>query len=299
MSSLSSITTRAPSLPSRVYLYAPEKWGKTSFAAYAPGAVFLMSEGETGLLTLLESGQIPDTPHFPEDCRTWEQLRQNVRALIRDPHEFKTLVIDTANGAERLLSSWVLQHEFGGISWGKDGYNTFGNGSIACVRHWVEFLRDLDDLRVKRKMSILLLAHSKIKTVNNPEGPDYDQLRPEGIDKLWTLTHKWADIIAAGCYTTMVKDDKVSGIDARVIKTSGTLAAVCGNRYGLPPTIPCGANAKTAFQNFVAQIAKAKANGKRPDQQSQVQPTQQPTPQAKREPGIDDDEEPEQTPTAS
>ena len=38
MSALAKITNTAPSLPSRVVLYAAEKWGKSSFAAFAPCA---------------------------------------------------------------------------------------------------------------------------------------------------------------------------------------------------------------------------------------------------------------------
>jgi hypothetical protein len=45
---LAKVTNASPSLPSRVVLYAAEKWGKSSFAAHAPKPVVVFRRG--GLL---------------------------------------------------------------------------------------------------------------------------------------------------------------------------------------------------------------------------------------------------------
>jgi hypothetical protein len=256
---LDRVTTQAPAQPSRIYLYAQEKWGKTSFAAHAPKPIFLMTAGETGLLDLINYGQIAPVPHFPDDFKAWPDLIAAVRALAHEPHDYQTLVIDTANGAERLLAEWVLREEFDGVMGGKNGYGSYGKGDLACVRHWGEFLRELDAVRARRRMSIVLLAHSRIKSVNNPEGDDYDQLRPEGIDKLWPLTHKWASVIGGGTYRVHVKDDKATGGRDRVVRLQGNAAVVAGNRYGLPETIACGATPKSAWDAFFGAIQAAKA----------------------------------------
>ena len=99
MSLLAKVTTKAPSLPSRVVLYAGEKWGKSSFAAHAPKPLFLMTAGETGLLSLIEAGKVPEVPHLPEDFHSWHKLVDTVRELRDAPHDFQTLVLDTGNGA--------------------------------------------------------------------------------------------------------------------------------------------------------------------------------------------------------
>ncbi|WP_232056379.1 ATP-binding protein [Tuwongella immobilis] len=283
MSVLSKIQTTAPALPSRIFLYAPEKWGKSSFAAYAPKPIFVMTEGETGLLSLVESGQVPETAHFPEDCRTWSQLQECVTALRREPHEFRSLVIDTANGAERLLSQHVLDTEYNGKMTGKTGYMSFGEGDRACVPHWVQFLQSLDDLRVKKKMMIILLSHVRTKTVSNPNGPDYDQVRPEGIERLWSLTHKWADIIGNGELDIRVQDEKVTHTGGRVLVTAGNAAVVAGNRYGLPDRIPCGKSAEAGWQNFASAVRAAKSRGQRqpipePAKRVDAEPQPQPAP---------------------
>lgn len=263
MSLLNQVTKVAPSLPSRVYLYAAEKFGKSSIGCYAPNPIFVMTEGETGLLSLIEAGRVPETSHFPEDAKSWPAFIDMIRAVLNDPHQHRTLVIDTANGAERLLQQHVCETEFAGQMSGREGYVSYGKGDLSAVPHWAGFLRLLDEIRVKRKMSILLLAHAKIKAVNNPEGSDYDQVRPEGIEKLWTLTHKWSDAIVCGTHEVFVKDDKVKDSKGRVLRTSGSVAVVAGNRYGLPEKIPCGTSAETAWNAFATALQKAKAAGKK------------------------------------
>lgn len=280
MSLLSRVQTRAPSLPSRVYLYAPEKFGKTSVAAFANNPIFVMTQGETGLLSLLESGQVPETAHFPDDCQTWGDFLNCIRAVLKEQHQYKTLVIDTANGAERLLSRHILERNFNGVQNGKHGYGSYGAGDVACVPEWTDFLSTLDRIRIERGMSIILLAHATVKAVNNPEGEDYDQYRPEGIKTLWPLTHKWADIIACGQYEMTIRNEKAVSTGQRLLRTQGSAAAVAGNRYGLPAVIRGGANAQSLWKALAAEVLKAKKSGARVEQKPQPKPEPEEQPEA-------------------
>jgi hypothetical protein len=63
---LADVITTTAARPSVGVVYGPEGTGKTSLGCFAPAPVFLMTRGETGLLTLLAAGRIPPTPHFPE-----------------------------------------------------------------------------------------------------------------------------------------------------------------------------------------------------------------------------------------
>ncbi len=142
------VTNTAPNLPSRVVLYAAEKWGKSSFAAYAPRPIFLMTAGETGLLSLIEARKVPAVDHFPEDFQTWQRLVNAVRALRDEKHDFQTLVLDTGNGAEnpgRLTPS---------------GFSTSSAGTSVRLRRlrtgdrlhgpeWAKFLAPLDEVRIQ------------------------------------------------------------------------------------------------------------------------------------------------------
>lgn len=256
MSMLSSITKDAPQLPSRVVLYAPEKSGKSSFGCFAPKPIFLMTAGETGLLSLIESGQVPPTDHFPEDFKTWGSLVAAVDALAKERHDYSTLVLDTGNGAENLLAADVCNESFGG-NWAD--YNDYGRGIRVATPVWGKFLQKLDVLRTTRRMAIIFLHHAAVKQTSNPTGKDWDQHRPEAIDKMWGLTHKWADVIAYyGTKVTVNKEDKATG-EQRFLRCSPSASIVAGNRYGMPDEITSAPGAQNLWNAFSAALRKAKS----------------------------------------
>ncbi|AWM35857.1 hypothetical protein GobsT_64230 [Gemmata obscuriglobus] len=266
MGILSSVTTTAPNLPPRFVMYAPEKAGKTSFGAQWENPLFLMTAGETGLLTLIESGQVGPTAHLPssEENPTgflkWDDLTDAVRAVINEPHDYRTLLVDTGNGAENLLAQHVCDTdtEFLG-NWGE--FNSFGRGERRCAPVWAGFLNLLDQVRVRRRMAVVLLYHSKAKQFNNPTGKDYEQWKPEGYERLWGLTHKWADVIGFyGLRVQVNKDDKAYK-EERYLRVQPSAAIVAGNRYGLPDEVTSAPNAVALYRAFDAEYRKAKARG--------------------------------------
>lgn len=72
-----------------------------------------MTRGETGLPTLLDSGLIPETPYLPE-AQSWAHLFEMVHWLTDSGHKFRTLVMDTLNGAERLCHEYICDRNFEG-----------------------------------------------------------------------------------------------------------------------------------------------------------------------------------------
>src|SRR4051794_21872097 len=125
-----------------------------------------MTRGETGLTTLIDAGRVPETPHFPE-IANWPDLLSAVEAIRTEPHEYRTLVLDALNGAERLCHEHVCDREFGG-RWGRDGFTSFMTGYEVSLADWRAFLTALDRLRAERRMAILALCHSKISQYKNP-----------------------------------------------------------------------------------------------------------------------------------
>jgi hypothetical protein len=284
MSMLASVTTSAPNLPSRVVMYAPEKSGKTSWACHAPNPVFLMTAGETGLLSLIAAGQVPETAHFPDDFHNWHQLNKAVLELRDEKHDFKTLVLDTGNGAEQLLAASVCAESFDG-DW--KAYSDFSRGATIAAPLWGKFLAALDELRVTRRMSIIFLHHAAVKTTANPTGKDWDQHRPEAIKQFWGLTHKWADVICFyGTKVTVNKEDKAVG-EQRFLRCNPSAAIVAGNRCGLPDEITAPPGAKNLWDAFAKEMGKAKAQAakaKAPPAEKKPEAK----PEAKRQPTADE-----------
>jgi len=257
MSILSRITREAKPLPPRIVLYAAEKFGKTSWAAHSWNPIFLMSPGETGLLSLLEAGRVPPVDHFPTDFQDWWALQEAVKALRDDEHSFRTLVLDTGNGAELLCAKAVCEEAFRG-DW--EAYTDYGKGNERATKVWAEFLKLLDEVRVKRRMAIIILQHAKVKSFQDPAGKDWDQWRPEAVEKLWALTHKWADCILFGGFKTQVKADKAIG-ESRYIRAEACGPIVAGNRYGLPAELTAAPGADKLWKAFADALAAAKSRG--------------------------------------
>ena len=271
---LSSITSKGNNLPARIIVHSIEGWGKTSLGAMFPDPVFLQARGETGLETLIDSAQLPETPHFPETM-TWQKVMDNTQDLLTGPHNYKTYVLDTANGLERLCHESVCRRDYRG-KWGKDGFASYQEGFGVALDEWRELLTLLDRLRADRGIRIILLSHTKIFPFKNPEGPDYDRYTPDLHHKTWGLTARWSDVILFGNYFVKVQKASVNapesqrgkgkGGTARVVYTRRSAAYDAKNRHGLPEMIDCGNSPQEAYSNFVAAIMAGKQKGK--DQQN-------------------------------
>ena len=285
-SMLSRVTKNVEKLPPRIVTFAPEKTGKTSLGCYADNPFYIMTTGETGLITLIDSGLVPPTDHYPEDLTEWGQLIQLVNELLNASHDRKTLIIDTGNGAENMLIRHVTKSFFKGY---KSKFMEYGKGMDICSAMWSDLLSLLDQLRIKRGMMIIFLYHAKAKTFKDPAGDDYDQWRPEAQDKLWSLTHKWADAICFYGIKAQLDEDteKATGKGIRFLQCSGTPAIVAGNRYGLPEQITSDDGAKGMWRSFAAALDKCRnrkpvqsqpsTNNDKPVSQPSQQPEQQPT----------------------
>jgi hypothetical protein len=257
-------------------LHATNGFGKTSLFAYAPSPIFIQTQGETGLETLINAGQLPPTPHFPE-ISTWAELTGAVRTLQTEDHAYKTLVVDTANGAERMLHEMVCQRDYNGdwdskdfgfLAWGGKGFET-------SLADWRLFLSALDKLRIERSMTIALLVHTKIKTFKNPTGADFDKYTPEMHEKTWGLTKGWLDNTLFGNFEVTVmsgskeartdRKGKAAETSARILYTSSDNPIFdAKNRLGLPSEIEMGDSPATGWKNLTDAIKAARkqeANG--------------------------------------
>lgn len=258
MGTLSSIKTSGNGLPNRYLLHGVEKVGKTSFGAQFPRPVFIQSRGETGLETLIDAGQLPEIPHFPE-CQTWGDVKAALQALISEDHAYRTVVIDTLNGVERLCHEYVCKTQFGG-DWGREGFLSYNKGYEVSLGELRSFLQLLDDLRARRKMIVLILCHSRIKPFQNPDGANYDRWIPDCHEKTWGLAHKWCDVILFYNYFVAVdkKTGKGVGGDTRMLYAVQSATVIAGNRIGLPAEIVMGSSPEESYQILTNEIKNAR-----------------------------------------
>jgi hypothetical protein len=260
---LASVTSAGSGLPSRVLMHAVEGFGQ--------------SRGETGLETLIDAGQVPETPHFPQ-METWEEAIGAVTQLLNTEHPYRTFVLDTLNGLERLCHEHICRREFQG-DWSDKGFMGYMRGYEVSLADWREFLSLLDRLRSEKRMSIVCLVHTKVARFSNPEGADYDRYSPDMHAKTWGLTQRWADMVLFGNFHTVAAKDSASGGKVkgrggteRVLYTERTAAFDAKNRVGLPSELPFGPDAATAWSTFsnALKAAKTASNGNGADAEKGV-----------------------------
>lgn len=215
--------------PVRLVIYGPEGSGKTTLASQAPAPIFLGAEDGFGML---------DVPRL--EPRTWPGLLDALEELTREEHPYKTIVFDSLDHLEPLLWAHVCAAE-GAKSIEKVG-GGFGKGYTEALNQWRGLLARCDAARA-RGLGIICIAHAQLKTVKNPEGPDYDRYGLKINEKAAALFREWSDAVLFLRFEDVVEKEsrvatkgKASG-GQRVIYTERTPAYDAKNRFGMEPAI--------------------------------------------------------------
>jgi hypothetical protein len=214
--------------PVRVVLYSTDGLGKSTWASDAPSPIFIGAEDGTANL---------DVARMP-GVESWRDIIECATELLDGEHSYRTIVLDTADWAEPML--WAHVCKAGGKKSIEDfGY---GKGYVAALDEWRRLLGLLDQLRDRRGMNVIILAHSWIKPFKNPDGEDFDRYEMKLHAKAAGLLREWADCVLFGNYETFAleKNGRVRGVSsgARVVHTTRTAAYDAKNRHGLPETMP-------------------------------------------------------------
>ena len=222
----------------RVLLYGQEGVGKTTWANEAPGALFLSCEDGGGDLDLARI-----------QCNTWGEFRDYVKQILRDgPEGYKTLVVDTINGFERLLFEYICRSAK--VDSIEEVAGGFGKGYTRAAEEMSGLQQDLDKIRSKHNLPIILLGHAHVKAFNDPNGPSYDKYELRMNAKTAAIWSAWVDAQLFACYDVTVKGGRRNGSltdptqkgkateVSRVIYTTKDAAYDAKNRYNLPEELP-------------------------------------------------------------
>lgn len=226
---LSAVKRGVQKRPLRMVLYGPEGIGKTNFGASAPAPIFLGSEDGFGTI---------DAARFPAP-QSWSDVRAAVNELATQPHEFKTLVIDTADWIEPLVFADICARA------GKANVEAFGFGkgyTIAVDEGWRPLLAQLEELG-RKGMHIIVLAHAKAENHQPPDGEAFERWTLKIDKRAGGLLKEWCDTLLFANWGGAIVDK--SGKKARAIgeryralhteSSSGAFEAK--NRFGLAPIL--------------------------------------------------------------
>lgn len=239
MGMLENIQTGRENKPPRIMIYGSEGVGKSTFGASAPNAIFVQTEDGLGSI---------GCKRFPLAHRLSEVMNELI-ALRDEPHDFQTVVVDSVDWLERIIHEEVCrEYDVQSIERVPGQY---GTGASLALKKMRSLISLLDEIRDKRNMIIILVAHAKIEHVEDPETMAYDRHTPRLNKNACGLIIEWAD--AVGFVWKKFRVQKESGkfssergivapIGAdggeRVIRFEGSPACIAKNRYGLPSEIP-------------------------------------------------------------
>lgn len=232
MSLLDSITKGKQEKPRRTVLYGVHGVGKSTWASCWPDPIFVATED--GINDL-------DVSAFPL-CLELNSAYQAIIELGGGEHEFKTVVLDSADWLERLIWKKVCENE-GKKAITDFGYGT-GYGKSAAI--FGDVLRALSACR-SVGMHVVVIAHSEIKRFENPEGDSYDRYSPKLHRDTSSLLQEWADEVLFCNYKVMVRKtdegfNRARGVGVgageRVLYTTEKPSHMAKNRLGLPDEMP-------------------------------------------------------------
>lgn len=235
MSVMDQIHTGKRLAPPRILLYGVEGVGKSTFAAQAPNPIFIQTEDGLGEI---------DCASFPL-AKQLTQVERCLKALATEPHEFRTVVIDSCDWLEQLI--WDDLCRVNGAATIEKIDGGFGKGYIAALRFWRELIDTMDILHKQRNMGIILIAHAKVERFEDPESTAYDRYLPRLHKLANAAITEWVDAILFATRKFRTETEKVGfgkersiavsvGADGgqRIIRTVGGPACIAKNRYNLP-----------------------------------------------------------------
>lgn len=213
----------------KIVVYGSEGVGKSTFASRFPGAVFIDTEGSTKQLDVARFD-------FPT---SWEMLLQEVEYVRNNPAQFRTLVLDTADWAEKLCIKSVCDRAQ------KNGIEDFGwgKGYTYVAEEFGKLINLLSEI-VEKGVNVVVTAHAKMNKVEQPdEMGSYDRWELKLTKQTSPLLKEWADILLFANYKTIVvstgKDKyKGQGGQQRIMYTTHTASWDAKNRFGLPDVLP-------------------------------------------------------------
>lgn len=215
----------------KVVIYAPEGYGKSTFASKAEDPLFIDTEGSTKML---------DVARFDADMSDWDNILDAAQYVIDHPDCCKTLVIDTVDWAENAcIHKLNERHKTANIL-----TLDYGKGSQYVTAEFERLLTRLDYI-VKKGINVIMTAHAAMRKQELPnEMGAFDRWELKLQSKqVKAMVKEWADLVLFGNYKTYVVEDsktkskKAQG-NKRVMYATHHPCWDAKNRHGLPDEMP-------------------------------------------------------------
>lgn len=230
MSLLSTVAKPSPR-PAIITITGDPGVGKTVLANTFPNPIFIRAED--GIESISEENKPDAFPVINKADDLWDQLA----ALIKEDHEYKTLIIDSVTQLETLFGEYVIDSDPKkpkSLATANGGY---GAGFLAVSALHGRVRKAAKILNEKRGMNVVFIAHSETSTIELPDQDPYSRYELRLHKKCQAHYTDNVDMVAYLKLETFTTGD---GERKKAI-SSGNRIAVCytgaaqvsKNRYGI------------------------------------------------------------------
>lgn len=233
----------------KVVIYGPEGIGKTTLASKFPEPLFIDTEGSTARMDVARL----------ERPTSWSKLMQQVKEVKDEPGCCRTLVVDTADWAERLCIAEVcFEKKVNGIE--DIGY---GKGYTYAKEKFSKLLQELSGL-VDDGINVVVTAHAIMRKFEQPdEMGAYDRWELKLSKQCAPLLKEWADMLLFCNYKTVVTKTESGSRKAkggkRIIYATHNACWDAKNRDGLPDEMAMDYDSIKAAIEFTPAETKVEA----------------------------------------
>lgn len=206
--SLGSLNSTKNNKPPLAVIYGVHGVGKTALAAEFPDPYYLPTPGE-------EPPADTEMP-TPGTAESYQDIVDTISWLLTEPHDFKTFILDSLDGAEPLI--WAATCARNGWSTIEDA--GFGKGYVAADVEWRDLLAGLQALR-DAGMAVVLLAHTEITRFDSPTSDPYSRYGIKLHKRSSALVQESAQLVGFVNYRHTLKEKEV-GFNKKVGHAEGS-----------------------------------------------------------------------------
>ena len=234
MSVLSTIK-KPDDRPAIVTILGDSGLGKTSLACTFPNPIVIRAEDG---LSAIPSDQRPDAfPVIQKVDDVWDQLM----ALIKEEHEYKTVIIDSVTALERLFVQHVIDSDPKNPRSINQALGGYGAGLAAVATMHQRVRKACGMLNERKNMHVVFVAHADTETVELPDQDPYTRYSLRLGKRSVAPYVDDSDVVGFLKLQTFTTGDgerkKAMSDGTRLLVCYATASNVSKNRYGIEDDI--------------------------------------------------------------